>query len=252
MDIKDPVYSRNINSIDMKKIIQYMLVAAVLIVVNTACDDDYDNYDKPDASISGIVIDITTGKGISTEQPNGFRIRWTEQSWGDNVQPDYFWGMPDGRFNFTHVFGYNDSKYEIVPQEGAFIEPEPQVVNIKSGEHKELTFEVVPYAHIEAGYELNGKELTVRYTVTHPDESPYAINAIHFLGSSKTQYVGFITTGGLENAFSKYWLTIREGTELSFKMSLENPGTYYFRFAVGTANPAGRYNYSPVEKIVVQ
>jgi hypothetical protein len=36
---------------------------------------EIDNYDAPDGTLTGRVIDGVTGNPISTEQPNGFRIR---------------------------------------------------------------------------------------------------------------------------------------------------------------------------------
>jgi len=113
----------------MKRNIKYIVFLAGLVLFNLACVE-VDNYEAPNASFGGIVIDKTTGQGISAEQPNGFRIRWRELTWGDNVQPDYFHGMPDGKFNWNLVFGYKDSKYEITPVEGAFVTPEPQIVTI--------------------------------------------------------------------------------------------------------------------------
>lgn len=242
----------------MKKIIQNILLFALILFVNTACETD--NYDAPDASFSGIVIDKTTGKGISTEQPKGFRIRWTERSWGDNVQPDYFWGMTDGKFNWNRVFGYGNSQYEIVPVEGAFVTPEPQIVSIGHGGHQDLTFEVIPYIHIESDYELNGKNLTVRFTATRPDgsvtegESPYGISQAYVLISNKTQYVSFQNTGGFDRTLSKKISPFGEsqlGQEITTTLTLEEAGTYYFRVAVQTKNASNACNFTPVERVVI-
>ena len=77
-----------------------------------------DNYPGPNATINGALVDSLTGEPFQSEQPNGFRMKWTELSYtGGSVQPDYFWGMPDGKFNWNYAFGYESSRYEIVPIE---------------------------------------------------------------------------------------------------------------------------------------
>jgi hypothetical protein len=257
----------------MKRNIQYIILLAGLILLNTACETD--NYEAPNASFGGIVIDKTTGRGISTEQPNGFRIRWTELTWGENVQPDYFWAMPDGKFNWTHAFGYdaiwyelkngssvahNGARYEIAPVNGAFVTPEPQEISLRKGERKELTFEVIPYIHIESAYAVNGKDLTVRFTATRPNgsvpagESPYAISYAGILISNKTQYISYLNTGGYVRDISKKISPFGEaqlGQEIVATLTLE-PGTYWFRVAVQTKNADNACNYTPVEKIIIE
>jgi hypothetical protein len=244
---------------NMKRNIRYIILLAGLILLNTTCETD--NYDAPNASFGGVVIDKTTGEGISTEQPNGFRIRWTELSWGDNVRPDYFWAMPDGTFNWKYAFGYGDSQYEILPQNGAFVLPEPQVITLRKGEHKDLTFEVIPYIHITSAYEVNGKNLTVRFTATRPEGSvaaggtPYAVNQVWILVSNKTKYVSFLNSGGYVQGISKRITPFDEaqlGQEITATLPLEEPGTYWFRVAVQTRNPNNACNYTPTENIVIK
>jgi hypothetical protein len=242
----------------MKKIFNIGFLAG-LIFISTACE--MDNYEGPNASFGGIVIDKTTGKGISTEQPKGFRIRWKELTWGDNVQPDYFYGMPDGKFNWNYAFGYANAEYEITPVEGAFVMPEPQIISLRKGEHKDLTFEVVPFIHIESNYELDGKDLTVRFTATRPlnsapeGEPPYAITQVYLLISDKTQYVSYQNSGGYNRDISKRITPFGEsqlGQEITTVVNLENPGVYHFRIVIQTRNPSNACNFTPVEKIIIQ
>lgn len=239
----------------MKKFIHYSLLLMAMAFFTTACD--VDNYDEPDASITGIVIDKTTGEGFNSEQPNGFRIKWTERSWGDNVQPDYFWGMEDGKFNWDWVFGYSDSQYEIQPVEGAFVTPEAQVVTIKKGERKELKFEVIPFIHIDSNYELNGKELTVRFTATRPAGSTptYNLNQAWILVTNKTKYVSYLNTGGYIADISKQITSFDEsslGKEISTTITLKESGTHYFRVMVQTKNPSNACNFTKIESVEVR
>jgi len=242
----------------MKQNIQYIIFFAGLILLSTACVK-MDNYPAPNASFGGIVIDKTTGKGISTEQPLGFRIRWTELSWGSNVKPDYFYAMPDGKFNWDRVFGYANSQYEIVPVEGAFESPNPQTISIQKGEYKDLTFEVIPYIHIDSHYAVKDSILTVYFTATRPDGSmpagisPYAISQVWILISNKTQYISYQNAGGYDRTLSQRITPFGEaqlGKETSKTITLA-PGTYWFRIAIQTRNPSNACNFTPVEKITI-
>lgn len=65
-----------------------------------------DNYDEPEETLQGEVVDIKTGKPILTDQGSeGIRVRLTELSWGDNVSPNPdFYCMSDGTFQNTKIF----------------------------------------------------------------------------------------------------------------------------------------------------
>jgi|GEM_PF-6968791 hypothetical protein len=47
---------------------------------------EIDNFDAPEETITGKIVDIETGEPVLTEQNvRGIRIRLTELSWGENV-----------------------------------------------------------------------------------------------------------------------------------------------------------------------
>ncbi len=73
----------------------------------SSCDlFEIDNYDEPQETLWGEVVDAATGERVLTDQGSeGIRVRLTELSWGDNVEhnPD-FYAMPDGTFQNTKVF----------------------------------------------------------------------------------------------------------------------------------------------------
>ena len=68
----------------MKKYILSVLCLTVIGMM-VSCNK-FDNYDAPDGTISGKVIDNVTGNPIITEQPHGFRIKYDEISWSDLVE----------------------------------------------------------------------------------------------------------------------------------------------------------------------
>src|SRR5690606_10151839 len=92
----------------MKKIIQSGLLCLVWLISSCSLFET-DNFEAPDVTLEGQVVDVLTGKPVFTDQgPEGIRVRLTELSWGDNVEhnPD-FYCMPDGTFRNTKLFKGN-------------------------------------------------------------------------------------------------------------------------------------------------
>lgn len=57
-----------------------LLIMITFLGMLVACEPD--NYELPDGELKGSVIDVITGNPIQTEQPNGYRIKYKEISWG--------------------------------------------------------------------------------------------------------------------------------------------------------------------------
>ena len=108
----------------MKKVF-LSLIYLLALGAMTSCD--VDNYDGPDGTLTGSVIDAITGQPIQTEQPNGYRIKYKEISWSENATDQFLWGKPDGSFNHTKLFA---GTYEMTAVEGAFVDSETEVVDI--------------------------------------------------------------------------------------------------------------------------
>ena len=72
----------------MKKIFHTALLG-VMVISTVACLKR-DEYEAPNASIIGSVVDKNTGEPIQTEQLNGIRIQMEETSWDGNYVPTYF------------------------------------------------------------------------------------------------------------------------------------------------------------------
>lgn len=89
----------------MKKIIFFTL-SCMLFLFNSCDLFEIDNYEEPEETLQGEVVDVATGEKVLTDQGSeGIRVRLTELSWGDNVthNPD-FYCMPDGTFQNTKTF----------------------------------------------------------------------------------------------------------------------------------------------------
>lgn|SRR5690606_24503282 len=140
----------------MKKIIQIGLLCFVMQISSCSLFEP-DNFDAPDVALEGQVVDILTGKPVLTDQGSeGIRVRLTELSWGDNVEPNPdFYCMPDGTFRNTKLFKGN---YRItvdgpfIPliredEDGRELADESIVMDLQS-DHQ-IKFEVQPFLHVE-------------------------------------------------------------------------------------------------------
>ncbi|GHS91465.1 hypothetical protein FACS1894203_2270 [Bacteroidia bacterium] len=241
----------------MKKII-YSLILSVVFLGFYACEDD--NYDMPDETFRGKIIDKDTGETLQTEiGGNGIRIRMMEYSWSDNPQPYDFYCMMDGTFNNTKIF---KGSYGIIPA-GAFVPvPETQPVEIKGV--REIDFEVEPFLRIqwigEPVVNANGT-ITVKARITRgTTNASYQKNLTDiYLYVNEIPYVGNMSYDSKytpSQTFSGATGNVALGQELSMttKGALIANRTYYIRVGARidqTIEGVKRFNYSTVKEVKV-
>ena len=144
----------------MNKKVLYILFLSSLMLAS--CDMfEMDNYDEPNETIKGAVVDDETGDSILTDQGSeGIRVRMLQLDYSDNAQhnPD-FYCMPDGTFQNTKEFKgrYNvtvDGPFIPIVREnsdGVPIADGSQTVNLKGTTN--VIFKVKPFLKIEfVGY----------------------------------------------------------------------------------------------------
>ena len=91
------------------KLINITGMCAALLMLSSCSMFEIDNYDEPEETIQGRVVDVKTGNPVLTDQGSeGIRVRLTELSWGDNVEhnPDFFC-RPDGTLQISQIFKGN-------------------------------------------------------------------------------------------------------------------------------------------------
>lgn len=149
------------------KNITYLVLFAVMSL--SSCEMfELDNYDLPDETLQGEVVDRETGEPILTDQGGeGIRVRLTELSWSDNATPNPdFFCMPDGTFQNTKLFEgtYNvriDGPFIPLIREddrGVPLADETQTMDIEGVSN--VRFEVQPFLRVEWVKEpevVNGK-----------------------------------------------------------------------------------------------
>jgi hypothetical protein len=218
----------------------------------TSCE--VDNYALPDATITGTVIDAKTGKGLVTEQPNGFQIRHEQISWSDTPSPLYFWGRADGTYTNTKMFA---GTYKITPYNGAFVIPEAQTVELKSGSSTQVDFTVTPYLSFgNVSIVKVGSTVEVTFTISK-NVSDATLNGYRVFATSKTPYVGN-NTNCYETSVSTGEVALTEDMlDKPIKETLSgftSGKTYYIRVgarvnAADGHNPSFRYNMTEIVSI---
>lgn len=172
----------------MKKITTRLtswVILGLIAMGSSSCSFfEIDNYDAPDVTINGEVVDVATGRPVLTDQGSeGIRVRLTELSWGDNVEhnPD-FYCMPNGKFRNTKIFKGNyhiNIEGPFIPilrrsQDGTIVADESIVMDLES--NHDVRFEVQPFLQVEWVGEptvQNGK-ITAQVRVTR------AVNSADF------------------------------------------------------------------------
>lgn len=253
----------------MKKIV-YSAVFSLVLLMGFSCTD-YDNYDKPQETLKGSVVDKNTKRTLQTETNDaGIRIKLLEYSWSDDPTPYYFYSMQDGTFNNTKIFkgNYNVSvEGAFVPiiqrdNNGNVIKDDSKTVDIKGT--VDLTFEVEPFLNVEWVGEpvLNAdKTVTVNVKITRgTSDANYQKNI--------TDLYLFVNTNpytGNNNYDNNYSTQIRYdgsdansllGTTISLTTKAALPASRTFYLRVGARidyETAGRkrYNYNEVKSVQI-
>lgn len=138
----------------MKKI--NILLVLTLFAASSCSLFELDNYEAPEETLSGKVVDVATGEPVLTDQGSeGIRVRLTETSWEGNTNPIDFYCRPDGTFRNTKIFDadYNiriDGPFiPIVRETSDGILLEDSSVNTRIKGETEVNFEVQPFLKVE-------------------------------------------------------------------------------------------------------
>ena len=165
----------------MKKIIFYFILSSFIITCFNSCDwFRIDNYDAPDQTVWGYIIDKNHPNGpqpVLTDQgsDDGIRIRLQELSWSETAEYHYFRCMPSGMYRNTAVFAgyYNiDVWGPFIPlirtrSNGTVIEDNSIYTDIRGGT-TQIDIEVEPFLRVEWVEEpqITGNQITVKFKVT--------------------------------------------------------------------------------------
>lgn len=219
-----------------------------------------DNFNPPNATFSGNVIDSVTGKPFLTGQGEA-HIRIWEVSYKDNPTPQDIPIKQDGTFNDTKLF---NATYDMQPYGGAFW-PAQRDSAIKLNKSLQKDFKVVPYLYVvDVNSQLDDTtlKLTCRLKAPITQNLPRVLDIRPFV--SLTPFVGAGSRID-EYALDKYAINVNsnwsdgvgdstgEGstTYVLPDLPLKAGRTFYVRIGVRVEDTYQEYNYSDIVKIPV-
>lgn len=168
---------------------------AVTLLAVCSCElNELDNYDAPDCSLHGKVIDITTGELVGSELNNGTQIQVVQLGF-ETKSNTYLLVKPDGTFRNDLMF---KGTYRIQPNVRNFVQIEADTVDVKGDMNYDL--HVIPYISFsEDTIYIDGETVYARFKIKNNlDTAGYVISKLSL-------YVGERNTVGntLRNSASK-------------------------------------------------
>ena len=165
----------------MMKNITNKILLGLGLLASVACTK-IDNYDGPNASLEGRLIDTETGENFQTA-PGNIQVRIFQVSWSATPSPQDIPSKVDGTFKDTKLFS---GRYKAIPVGGAFWPVlDTAEFDIKSG--SKMDFELTPYIVIKnLTHELDGNDLTLRFDIDVPLAGiPTIIDAQPYINTTK-------------------------------------------------------------------
>lgn len=185
----------------MKRIVYYVACFMLLFTAN-ACTE-VDNYDAPEETIMGRIIDKKTQKPMQTEVGDGgVRLKMLEMSWSDNPTPYYTTVKQDGTYENSKIFKGNyiiEALGAFVPtymtnSEGKVVKDERWKGDIKG--KTQIDFIVEPFLNVEwiGEPKVNGDgTISATFKVTRgTDNVEYhkGLSEVYLFLNSSSTYVG--------------------------------------------------------------
>lgn len=249
----------------MKINLKYSAICLGLILgmaVTTSCERD--NYDEPEAKISGQIYDNSGNKLQTAIAQNSMKIKIVETSYshGDEsivVTPQYLNMGQDGSFVNNKLFA---GTYTVAPVQGPFFEAQDeegvtQTIELKNGKMATLNFSVTPYLDLQwvkKPYIGSDGKLYASFVFTRNHKDGYTDPNLSdcCIWVSHTQYCG---PEGDSN-YTPGTTTITadmEGQEIELctKEPIKYAMHYWVRIGARCNDTYKTYNYTTIEELDV-
>lgn len=222
---------------------------------------EIDNFDAPEAKVSGRIIDATTGENMMFDQ-NDTKIRIWERSYSLKPEPQDLAVKADGTYKNTKLFA---GTYNMLPYNGAYW-PCDTTFYVPIGRRGTVQdFYVTPYLHLlDFKYELVGLELTMSCRLHAPiiEEMPQVQEIRPFLSLNQhcgyANHLGYYWSDDFKVRIMKPWEGIcHEAAEhysketYSITVPVKAGYTYWCRLGAKVNNAFENYNYTETVKIEV-
>ena len=215
----------------MKKI---LLFVSCFLFALTSCE--IDNYEGPDASIHGSILDEQTGELVGSDMENGNAIKVREH--GFTNATDQTWYITNtGEYRNNMVFA---ATYDVRFENGNFYPFEVKDFVVKSGDNV-YDFKVIPTFSLEAGKQ----EVKLKEIQLFAFSDMWVGNNVKLTLNGGTDKQVFSPSTAINSA-DIYTLSIDLGQNADVLKYSKN---YYFRIgALADVSGVGtvRHNYAPV------
>jgi hypothetical protein len=232
----------------MMKTINLIILTLLGVVLMTACE--FDNYDYPESSIQGVLIDQETGETVQSDIFDGARIPLIELHEDfENPQIQYLTIKTDGTFRNDLMF---DGLYAVPSIEDGNFHPTDSTSITIDGD-TEVEFEVLPYIRItDVEFIMNGMELTANFKMEQTVHDTINVSFMNVFAHTEPT-VGKphrlddsqVFLGAAADPDQVYTIT----WNIARSRSLKAETSYFFRVGALIEKPGARYNYAPAERL---
>lgn len=221
----------------MKKINLSIAIIIILLIAN-ACK--LDNYEAPNATFYGSIIDKETNELVEQDIINGTKIIIIESGF-EIPQEQSLVVKNDGTYRNTMIFA---NKYKVQPKRGNFVDIDAQEVEIK-GETK-LDFIVTPYIRIKnVNVFKNGTKIKATFNLQQTGFDDVQKIGLYVdkeptVGESKRIIAKEMPIGALINPNQLFTIEL----DMEVNPLLETGQTYFFRVGALINVPEAKSNYA--------
>jgi hypothetical protein len=146
----------------MKLQLRTILLTAGMLIAAASCVKK-DNFDAPEASLEGNLVDQGSKNNIQTAMGN-VTIRLEQLSWSATPAPQDIPVKMDGSFKNSKLF---KGHYRVSIKGGAFWAVPPAEIDIDKG--SKYDFNLTPYLYVNSfTQKLDSNQLTLRFTMQAP------------------------------------------------------------------------------------
>jgi hypothetical protein len=214
--------------------------------VLTGCKKD--NYEAPNASLQGKIIDQLSNTAVPLQTLNGAVIRYYQLLYSTN-NPNPINGAVhhDGTYENAMLFS---GKYKIVA-EGPFYYNDTITVDVNGNTQQDIL--VKAYLQVTASAsDVTANSVTIKYTVKRNENTQKIAHVSAVIGTTEGVDVNNYTFNDARDVQAIPDPTIEATTYEKVFTGLKPNTVYYLRAAARTANvenPSLYFNYTPVIKV---
>lgn len=228
---------------------------------------EVDNFDEPEASIHGNLIDATTGENYLTDQAD-VHIRIWEKSYSANPTPQDLAVKMDGSYNREHLFA---GTYDMIPNDGSWWPCDTtRQVAIGNNNNASVDFKVTPYLKIkDFNVEVIHNETSAMDTLVmsgrlfapRTEGLPQVREVRPFLSINQycgaANHIDYYYVDAYRVNIRKTWdkigdMTTGEGKDTyTFRVPVKKGYHYWVRMGANVNDQYMKFNYSEIKEVEI-